>query len=50
MISLMRNLTYGNMNLSMRQNPNYEHREQTGGSQWEGDQGMDEVGVWDWQM
>ena len=25
------------MNLSMRQNQNYKHREQTGGSLWEGD-------------
>ena len=38
------------MNLSMRQNQNYKHREQTGGSLWEGDQGMDELGVWDQQM
>ena len=38
------------MNLSMKQNQNYEHREQTGSSQWEGCQGMDEVGVWAQQM
>ena len=38
------------MNISMKQKLNHRHREQNGGYQGVGGQGMDGLGVWDQQM